>query len=229
VSFCSKLEAFFLNKVHNIKSAISLALTSQQFSPVSSEKPFSGDSMSNFAEVTADEVEKLLKSMPSTSSPLDFIPTSLIKSCSGTFGEVIARLVNLSFEHSMFPIKFKTAQVTPLLKKHGFDVSDHANYRPISNLNTISKILEWLVLIRLVPHASTSSSFDAVQSAYRRLHSTKTALLKITDDIFAGFDDNHQSTILVALDQLAVFDCVDYKTFVSRLDHTFGVTRSALD
>jgi hypothetical protein len=111
VSFCYTLAAFFVNKVRNIKIAISLALKYQQFSPLSSDQPFSGDSMSNFAVVTADEVERVLKSMPSTSSPLDFIPTSLIKSCSGTFGQIIARLVNLSFEHSIFPAKFKTAQV----------------------------------------------------------------------------------------------------------------------
>jgi Reverse transcriptase (RNA-dependent DNA polymerase) len=184
--------------------------------------------MSNFAVVTADEAERLLKSMPSTSSPLDFVPTLLIKSCNGTFGQIVAELANLSFEHSIFRVKFKTAQVTPLLKKHGLDVSDPANYWPISNLNTISKILERLVLIRLVTHASASSNFDAVQSAYRRLHSTETALLKITDDIFAGFD-NHQSTILVALDQSAAFDCVDRETLVSRLEHTFGVTGSALE
>ena len=53
-------------------------------------------------------------------------------------------------------------------------------------------------------------------------------MLKITDDIFAGFDD-HQSTILVALDQSAAFDCVDHKTLISRLENTFGVTESALD
>jgi hypothetical protein len=115
-----------------------------------------------------------------------------------------------------------------LLKKHCLDASDPANYRPISNLNTISKILERLVLVRIVPHASLSSSFDAVQSAYRKLHLTETALLKITDDNFAGFD-NRQSTILVALDQSAAFDCVDHKTLVSRLDTTFGLTGCALD
>jgi len=122
--------------------------------------------MSNFAAVTADEVERLLKSMPSTSSPLDCILTSLIKSCSGTFAELIARLANLSFEHSIiFLVKFKIAEVTLLLKKHGLDVSD------LAKLNTICKILEWLVLIWLVLHASMSSNFNAVQSAHRRLHS----------------------------------------------------------
>jgi Reverse transcriptase (RNA-dependent DNA polymerase) len=95
-------------------------------------------------------------------------------------------------------------------------------------LNTISKILERLVLVRMVAHVSTSTSFDAVQSAYRRLHSTETALLKITDDIFAGFD-NRQSTILVALDQSAAFDCVDHKILISQLENTFGLTVSTLD
>ena len=136
--------------------------------------------------------------------------------------------MKLSFEHSIFSVKFKTAQVTPLLKKYDLDVGYPANYRPICNLNMISKILERLVLIRLVPHASTSSKFDAVQSAYRRVHSTETALLKITGGIFAGFD-NHQSTILVALDQSAAFDGVDHDTLVSRLEHMFGGTESALD
>jgi len=184
--------------------------------------------MSEFTPVTEMEVVRLLRSMPFKSSPLDFIPTSLIKSCSGAFSHVLARLANLSFEHSTFPAKFKTAQVTPLLKKHGLDDSDPANYRPISNLNTISKVLERLVLARVVPHVSASPSFDAMQSAYRRRHSTETALLKITDDIFAGFD-NHRSTILVALDQSAAFDCIDHETLIRRLDNTFGVTGKALD
>jgi len=95
--------------------------------------------------------------------------------------------------------------------------------RLTSNLNTVSKVLERLVLSRVILHDSSSPSFDAVQSAYRRQHSTETALLKITIDIHAGFD-THQSTIFVALDQSATFDCVDHKIMISRFEHTFGVT-----
>ena len=81
---------------------------------------------------------------------------------------------------------FKTAQVTPILKKHGLDANDLANYRPISNLNTISKMLERLVLTRIVPQVSSSLNFDVVQSAYRRHHSTETALLKITEQMISS-------------------------------------------
>ena len=117
--------------------------------------------------------------------------------------------------------------MTLLLKKHGLDADDPANYRPISNLNTVSKLLEQLVLSRVISHVSSSPSFDAVQSVYRRQHSTETALLKITNDIYAGFD-THQSTILAALDQSAAFDCIDHEIMINRLQHTFGVTDLAL-
>jgi Reverse transcriptase (RNA-dependent DNA polymerase) len=222
-SFCSLLAEFFVNKVRNIKDAIASKLLGQQLDPLESDKSFCGTLMSEFQPVTVTEVERLIRLMPSKSSPLDAFPTSLIKQCSSTFAPVISRLANLSFEHATFPSNFKTAQVTPLLKKHGLDASDPANYRPISNLNTISKILERLVLTRIVGHVSLSPNFDVFQSAYKRHHSTETALLKLTDDIFARFDDR-QSTILVALDQSAAFDCIDHTTLIRRLHHSFGVT-----
>ena len=77
----------------------------------------------------------------------------------------------------------KVAQVTLLLKKAGLDVSDPANYCPISKLSTISKIAELLCLARLLPHVSVSGRFNPLQSVYRKLHSTETALLKIMDDL----------------------------------------------
>jgi len=65
-----------------------------------------------------------------------------MKSCSHVFSDKIATLANLSFEQGMFPTKYKAAFVTPLLKKSGLDSASPANYRPISNLNNISKIVE---------------------------------------------------------------------------------------
>ena len=91
--------------------------------------------------MTDTEVERLIGLMSAKSSPLDFVPTSVIKACRGTFAHIIARLANLSFDHATFPARFKMAQVTPLIKKYGLDKNDHGNYRPISNLNTVSKII----------------------------------------------------------------------------------------
>ena len=118
--------------------------------------------LSSFLQVTADEVSRLL------SSPLDALPCPLLKASSAVFAPVIARLANLSFQTGTLPSRFKRAQVLPLLKKAGLDISSPGNYRPISNLSTVSKILERLVLTRLRPHLLSSTNFSQYQSAYRQ-------------------------------------------------------------
>ena len=165
--------------------------------------------------------------MPSKSSPLDVVPTSLLKGCSDTFSHIIAQLANLSFQRGQFPRQFKIAQTTLLLKRQGLEISDPSSYRPISNLNTISKIIERLVLKRITSHVHVTS-VDRLQSAYRRFYSAETALLKITDDIYEGFNAG-RSTLLVALDLSAAFDCIDHNTLLGRLQHTFGLSGVVLD
>jgi hypothetical protein len=88
------------------------------------------------------------------------------------------------------------AQVLPLLKKPGLDRLNPANYRPISNLNTISKIVERLVLVRLRPHLLASGNFNPLQSAYRSGHSTETALLCMMDSFYKAADDKRLTTLI---------------------------------
>ena len=87
--------------------------------------------------------------MPSKSSPMDYVPITVMEKCISTFSELIAKLANLSFSGGHFPSHFKKAIVTPLLKKRDLDAENPANYRAISNLNTISKLIERLVLVRI--------------------------------------------------------------------------------
>src|SRR5208282_4178802 len=87
--------------------------------------------------------------MPSKLSPMDFVPTSVIKRCSEVFIPIITHLANLSFTVGVFPTLFKRAQVTPLFKHAGLDTNNPSNFHPISNLNTIFKLIERLVLTRL--------------------------------------------------------------------------------
>ena len=124
---------------------------------------------------TVDEVRKLIDSMPAKSSPIDSIPTSIIKSFSDVFALLIARFATHSFSDGSFPSSYKTASVTPLLKKNDLDRDNPANFRPISNLHTISKILERLFLSRFTAHVESSPNFNRFQSAYRRGFSTETA------------------------------------------------------
>ena len=73
----------------------------------------------DFGAVSVKEVKKLMNSMSNKSSPLDVLPTSLLKSCVDVFAPVIARMANLSFASGRFPSVFRTAQVQPLLINQG--------------------------------------------------------------------------------------------------------------
>jgi len=84
--------------------------------------------------------------MPPKSCCLDYIPTYIIKQCSPVFSDLIAYMANMSFSQGTYLSNFKHASVTQLLKKPGLDPSVSANFRPISNLNNISKIIERLFL-----------------------------------------------------------------------------------
>jgi len=126
--------------------------------------------------------QALHKSLPK-SSYMDTIPTSLLLECHHSFSEIIAQLANMSFTDGKFPSRFKTASATPLLKSPSLDESLPSSYRPISNLNFISKILERLFLQRIQSHILASSNYNQHQSAYRPGHSTETALAQLLDSI----------------------------------------------
>ena len=195
--------------------------------PFGFDEIYSGDNLlDSFEHVTVDEVSKLLKSTSNKSSTMDFLPTSLLRECSSVFAPVIARLANLAFIEGAFPDNLKSAIVSPLLKKPWLEKSEPANYRPISNLNTIGKLLERLVLVRLQPHIN-GSSFNEYQSAYRAGHSTETALLRITNDALRAADDK-MATVLVALDLSAAFDTINHDILIRRLRSCYGITGMAL-
>jgi hypothetical protein len=107
------------------------------------------------------------------------------------------------------------------------DEGDPSSYRPISNLNTIGKIIERVCLARLLPHVALTGNFSPLQSAYRKMHSTETALLKILDDLYRVVEKKN-AAVLIGLDLSAAFDTVDHEILTERLDGTFGLTGMAL-
>ena len=93
---------------------------------------------------------------------------------------------------------------------------------------TVSKVLERLVLTRLRPHLLGSANFSVYQSAYRKGHSTETALLEVLDGVYTAAD-NKQVTVLISLDLSAAFDTVDHEILLSGCSLEFGVTNTPLD
>ena len=158
---------------------------------------------------------------------LDPIPAILMKECYDTLLPVITETVNLSFNTAIVPIAFKEAFVDPILKKDSLDHEVYKNFRPISNLCFISKASEKVVAVRLNHHLEDASLHEIFQSAYKKGHSTETALTRIHNDIIRAIDDG-ECVILVLLDLSAAFDTVDHDILITRLEHRFGITGKAL-
>ena len=102
--------------------------------------------------------------------------------------------------------QFKTAVITPRLKKPGMDINTAQNYRPISNLSFLSKLLERVVGGQIQSFVDLHSLLPHCLSAYRRGFSTETALVKVYADLITALDSNTDSqAVLTLLDMTAAF------------------------
>uniref|UniRef100_A0A671UM61 Reverse transcriptase domain-containing protein n=1 Tax=Sparus aurata TaxID=8175 RepID=A0A671UM61_SPAAU len=136
--------------------------------------------------------------------------------------------MNCSLQMGVFPTAFKMAVVKPLLKKSNLDPNVFDNYRPVSNLPFLSKILEKLVFNQVNDFLNRNNILEKHQSGFRRNHSTETALVKILNDIRWNLD-NKKLTVLVLLDLSAAFDTVDHHILLNRLSHLVSLSGSVLN
>ena len=167
-------------------------------------------------------MRKLIESSAKKSCKLDPMPTPLVVNCIDSLLPVITNIINLSLSTGFFPDEWKCAIVNPLLKKPGLDLI-FKNYRPVSNLQFVSKLTERAVYQQVHLHMETNNIYPLLQSAYRKQHSTETALLKVMNDILLKMNSQHV-TLLVMLDLSAAFDTVNHKILLERLQHDVGIS-----
>ena len=116
----------------------------------------------------------------------------------------------------------KSAAVTPLLKIPSLDIKILKNYRPVSNLPFVSKVLERVVASQLKAYMDYNDLHDPLQSAYKTAHSTETALLKVQNDILRTVDHGGVA-VLVLLDLSAAFDTIDHSILLDRMRHQLRI------
>jgi hypothetical protein len=165
---------------------------------------------------TRSEIASAIKKLCSSkSSPDDIIPTALLK-LDEDFPSLMSHICNESFASATFPINLKCGIITPVLKKRGLDQSVPSNYRPISNLKVIAKLIEGIAASRLNKHLELVGYLHPLQSAYRRGFSTETATLYVSSQWRSALDDG-KLVLIASLDVTAAFDTVNHQIILGRL------------
>ena len=188
---------------------------------------YDGPVFDSFSLVCEEDIFALMKEMPNKSCILDPLPTDLVKQCAESLVPLITRIINESLLSGVVPSKLKEAVIVPLLKKHGLDCNNLKNFRPVSNLPFISKLLERVVLRQLQQHLVDNNLLEINQSAYRKGHSVETAVLSVMDSLLTNSDEKSVSLVAL-LDLSAAFDTLDHSILLRRLEITFGIRGNVL-
>ena len=169
----------------------------------------------NILPVSRDQLLSVILAMPDKEScvPGD-IPIRIFKLCFKYIGHVLLRIINVSFVTESVPTSWKCAVVIPLHKRG--DPSLASNFRPITNVLTICKIVEKLVHQQITGYLHHYSLFSPDQHGFMERHWTATALLSVTDQILSGMDRS-QISLLTLIDLSRCFDVVDHTTLLSSL------------
>ena len=163
-----------------------------------------------------------LKSKPSCG--YDGISTKLLKVCKHQICKPLTLVINQMLSNGIFPDDLKIAKVIPLFKKG--DQSLLNNYRPISLLPSISKILERIIFNQIHTNFSTNDLYYSGQYGFREKHSTQMAALELIDRI-TQYIDAGSVPIAIVIDLSKAFDTLDHNILISKLQY-YGINGVAL-
>lgn len=165
-------------------------------------------------QFTPCDVKKSMISITSNAVGIDGISRNMLIPILDSILPILCFILNFSISNGVFPSTWKEAQIIPLPKKN--NPKSFSEYRPISILPFLSKVLERLVHNQLNSFLTRNDLLNSFQSGFRPGHSTVTALVKITDDIRLGME-NGQLTVLTLLDFSNAFNTVDFDILLAVL------------
>ena len=177
-------------------------------------------------EIEPDEIKTLINKIDITkASDIYGISPKLVKIANNEIFENLTFIFNKSFQLGMFPDKLKTAKVIPIHK--GDSKMINANYRPISLLPIIGKLLEKLMQQRLSKFLHSQNILTEKQYGFQKNKSTEQAILDIQSSIIDAFE-NKQIPCCIFLDFAKAFDTVNHKILITKLYH-YGIRGVVLD
>ena len=176
--------------------------------------------------VTEDEIESIIGNLNSrkTIGP-NSIPTRILKEFENMLKTPLTVIINISFQTGIFPEQCKIAHITSVFKKG--DTLDSSNYRPVSLLSNISKILEKAMYTRLYKFLDKFKCLYEKQVGFRNFHSTNHALVSITEEIKQSLDKGEFAWGFFLYFR-KTFDTVNHNILIAKLNH-YGIRGITLD
>ena len=223
LELAEKFKIYFRDKIKNIRESFTLTIEED-----SQKIYFSGNSpLASFHPTTEEEIRSIIKTYGVNCSPEDPIPIMLLKNNIDFFLPIWMDLVNLSLSQGSMEC-LKNAILNPLIKELDqlIDKDILKNYRPVSNLLFLSKLIERVVAIRLDNHMIINNLHSEEQYGYKKGHSTEMLLVKMVNDLLLACD-NKMPTVLMLLDLSAAFDTVDQPKLLNILQSEIGITNIA--
>ena len=129
-----------------------------------------------------------------TSSAHDRLDSLALKHGAAILHRPLTHVINTSIKTSKFASRWKIGKLLPLHKGKGLSMSDPKSFRPISLLPVIGKVIERVLQPQILDFMESSGQLNTNHHSYRKMHSTVTAMLQLSDAIFAGCDANKITT-----------------------------------
>ena len=173
----------------------------------------------------ATEIQKIINSLSDSSAGWDGFNLTALRLSWPSLSQVYVHLMNLSLTQGVVPLEMKIARVIPLFKAD--DPEKFSNYRPVSILPILSKILEKLMYARVLNFVTANDIIFDYQFGFREGYSTNLAMSFLIDSLVTSLNKNNY-VLGLFLDFSKAFDTVNHEILFGKLEH-YGIRGPALD
>ena len=221
---------FYSEKTKSIRKEIQSSKqnkTNKQYMYCNNIEIIPSSRLTDFEPLTTESVSKLIKSMNNKSHPDNPVPVWFIKEQTEVFAPVFRSIINKSFSEAKFPSSLKLGTIRPILKDKDGDIQKFQNYRPVTNIPFLPKLIEKAANEQIQTYLKDNNLYPQNQSAYREAHSCETVMFNVINNIQKSVNER-KMVMLVLLDLSSAFDTIDQDILIFKLLHHFGISGNVL-